>query len=106
MSESNKSAYEKSDVSTKKLFIASGSVVVFIAIIIIALNSFFLASKEKQVYESVLKPTSTELRELRARENETLTSYKMLDERNGVVQIPVERAMKLLAEEAFDRSNR
>ena len=101
-----KASYEKSDVSTRKLFIAATVLVLSIVVIIVALNSFFLSSKEKQVYESVLKPASVELRELRARENETLTSYKMLDERNGVVQIPIERAMQLLAEEEFEKTSR
>jgi len=100
----NKSSYEKSDVSIKKLFIVAGLAIVALVIILFLLDNFFLASKEEQVYDSVLKPGSTELRELRAREVETLTSYKMLDEQNGVVQIPIERAMKLLAEENYENS--
>ena len=106
MSDKEKQSYEKSDVATKKLFIAAGSLVIFIVVIIVALNSFFLASKEQQIYDAVLKPTSTELRELRVRENEALTTYKMLDKQNGVVQIPIERAMKLMADEAFERSTK
>lgn len=73
-------------------------------VIIFMLDNFYLASKEKQIYKSVLKPGSTELRELRARETETLNSYKMLDAQNGVVQIPIERAMKLRAEEVYENS--
>ena len=98
--------YEKSDVSIKKVFMWAGFIVVSIVVVVIVLNSFFISSMEKEVYNSVLKPESVELRDLRAREIETLTSYKMLDETNGVVQIPIERAMQLLADEAFQKQLR
>ncbi len=100
------SGYETSDVSSRKLFIATVVVIVFMVAIVLGLNSFFIASKEKQVKDVVLKPESAELRELRAREMEALNSYKILDERKGIVQIPIERAMKLLAEEAFEKQPR
>ena len=94
--------YEKSDISVKKAFIWAGIIVVSIVVIIIFLNSVFISEVEKEVYQAVLKPESIELRDLRARETETLTSYKVIDEQNGVVQIPIERAMQLLSEEAFE----
>ncbi len=95
--------YEKSDVSIKKVFLWAGAIAVSIIVVVILLNSFFIAEMEKKVYESVLKPESVELRDLRAKEIETLTSYKVLDEVNGVVQIPIDRAMQLMAEEAFEK---
>lgn len=95
--------YEKSDISIKKVFAWAGAIAASIIVIVIILNSFFINQMEKQVYENVLKPESVELRDLRAREIETLTSYKMLDEMNGVVQIPIERAMQVLADEAFEK---
>jgi hypothetical protein len=95
--------YEKSDVSIKKVFMWASGIALSIIVVVIILNSFFISEMEKQVYESVLKPESVELRDLRAREIETLTSYKVLDEFNGVIQIPVERAMQLIADEAFEK---
>ncbi len=96
--------YEKSDVPMKSLFMWAGGIVIGLALILIILNSMFTASKEQQVQDSVLKPESVELRDLRARETETLNSYKVIDEANGVVQIPIDRAMQLLAEEAFEEN--
>jgi len=94
--------YEKSDVSVRKAFVWAGIIVVGIAVFIIILNSFFISEMQQEAYESVPKPESAELRDLRAREIETLTSYKIIDEKNGVVQIHIERAMKLIADEAFE----
>ncbi|MBN1479916.1 hypothetical protein EH223_18490 [candidate division KSB1 bacterium] len=93
--------YEKSDVSIRKVFLWAGGTVVGIVIIVVLLNALFIDATEKQVYESVLRPESIELRDLRAREIETLTSYRILDEQKGIVQIPVERAMQLVADEEF-----
>lgn len=93
--------YEKSDVSIRRLFLWAGSTIIGIVLIVIVLNALFIDAKEKQLYESVLQPESIELREVRAREIETLTSYKILDEQKGIVQIPIERAMQLLADEEF-----
>jgi len=41
-----------------------------------------------------------DLQELRAVEQERLTSYGWIDQQAGVVRIPIERAMQLLAERA------
>ncbi len=40
---------------------------------------------------------STELARLRRDEDQTLGSYKWIDQQQGIVQIPIERAMELLA---------
>jgi hypothetical protein len=39
-----------------------------------------------------------ELRDFRTREEQTLNSYGWVDEKNGVVRIPIERAMQLTAQ--------
>jgi hypothetical protein len=60
-----------------------------------------MIQKENIVYETNLKPVSADLREIRSMETETLTNYKLLDKDNGIYQIPIERAMQLIAEESF-----
>jgi hypothetical protein len=39
--------------------------------------------------------------DLRVREEEVLNSYAVVDSTKGVFRIPVEHAMKLMADEAF-----
>jgi len=90
--------YERSDTSKRNLFLTAGTILVIIAIIIVALNEIFIATTENKVYETVLTPESTELRNLRANETKVLNSYKLLDESQEILQIPIDRAMQLMAE--------
>jgi hypothetical protein len=95
--------YEKSDVSAKNLFLMTVVIVIAVILIIVALNEIFISTREDQVYRAVLQPESKELRELRVRETETLNSYKVLDPDAKKYQIPIDRAMELLADEAFQK---
>ena len=95
------SGYEKSDVNIKNLFLVTAIIILIIIIIVIAMNELFIAEKEQQIYKSVLKPESAELRELTSRETEALQQYKLLDEKSNIYQIPIDRAMELLADESF-----
>jgi len=95
------SGYEKSDVSSTKLFIAAFVILFLIVILVIFVNDMFVASKDKLVEDIVLSKPSAELRELHAREEKVLQNYKILDADHGVIQIPIDRAMGLLADEAF-----
>ena len=102
----NSQGYEKSDVAIRGLFLWGGGIVVALTVIILLLDGLFIATKEEQVYESELKPESVSLRELRAQESAALDSYKMIDPIHNVVQIPIDRAMQLLADEAFAKQKK
>jgi len=93
--------YERRDINMKRLFAVTLVVLVLIVIIIYAMNEYFFMARENLVYETVLKPESAALRELVARETEILHSYKVLDLPHGRYQIPIERAMELLASEHY-----
>ena len=101
--ENNTVGYETSDISTRNLYISGGVLVVLLIVIIVGLNELFLANREQEVTDKVRQVQSSELRELQAREAEALHSYKMLDQQNGVVQIPIDRAMQIIAEEDFEQ---
>jgi hypothetical protein len=93
--------YETRDVDLKKALLwGVGSIVIIVVVIVIAVD-YFTATQERMMQEYVLSPKSTAWRELRARENEELTRYGLLDSVGGIYQIPIERAMKLMAEEAY-----
>lgn len=92
--------YETGDVNVKKIILFGLGFAVILAIILVGLYQLFMAQTEKQIYESVLKPESVPLRDLRAREDEILNSYKLIDPAKKVYQIPIARAMQLLADEA------
>ncbi len=106
MSESKKeeihtagASYEKQDVSIKTLLWVGLGLAAFIIASLILLSQFFVVEKEKQVYEAVLKPPSEQLRQLRAYEDEVLNNYAVLDRDKGVFQLPIDRAMQLIARE-------
>ena len=93
--------YDRNEVNVKTLLWVSVAGVLFIVVSAIALNSWFILTKEDVVYTSVLKPESVSLKELRAREDQVLNSYKVLDSAKGIYQIPIDRALKVVADEAY-----
>lgn len=103
MTASASSGYEKKDVNVAKIVGFTIAIIVFLAAVLIFLNEYFVYSKENLIYEEALKPGSKDLRELHAREDEELNSYKVLDARKGVYQIPIDRAMQVLADEYFQK---
>ncbi|UCG60357.1 MAG: hypothetical protein JSV52_08455 [Candidatus Zixiibacteriota bacterium] len=96
--------YERSDVNVRMVVLIAVGVIVVVIVALIVLNEYFLSVKEQYVYDLVLKPESVTLRDLRAAEDEVLNSYKLLDSAGGVYRIPIERAMELVAEEAYRAS--
>ncbi len=96
--------YEKSDLNISKTLIATVIIVVFLVASVAFVDEIFVHEKEQIIADVVLKPVSITLRELRAKEDEVLMSYKVLDPQKGVYQIPIERAKKVFAEEAYAQS--
>jgi hypothetical protein len=93
--------YERSDANPWLLGGALAVGMVLLGIALVLLNEFFIISKEKLIYERELKPQSTVLREVRAREEQILTTYGVVDSTKGLYRIPIDQAMKLMAEESY-----
>ncbi len=98
---SNDSGYEKSDVNVSQVVGWSLVIIVVLVAILVFMNEYFSYTKDKLIYETRLRPESKQLRDLRAREDQILNSYKVTDAEEGIYQIPVERAMKVMADEAY-----
>jgi hypothetical protein len=99
-----KSGYEKLDINVSFIIGIALVTIVILIVILVILNDYFIAEKEQMVYDFHLKPESTELRVIKALETEMLNEYKILDAKNGVYRIPIERAMKLIVEENFKQN--
>jgi hypothetical protein len=99
------SGYEKKDINLNKLLVGGVIAVVTVIIVVVFILDYYTALKEEIVYEQELRPESKALRELRARENEELNGYFLLDQEKERYRIPIERAMQLMADEAFKNSN-
>ena len=98
---SGKNDYERQDINPKIVIGYSVAGMIILIVILVLLTDYFMIKKEEIVFETNLKPVSVDLREIRAMETETLTNYKLLDKNKGIYQIPIERAMQLIAEESF-----
>ncbi len=94
--------YEKTDVNLGKLLLIGGISLAFIVVSVVFLTSFFIVSKEELFLEAVLKPKAPAIVNLNAAENEALSSYALLDAGKRRYRIPIDRAMELLAAEAFE----
>jgi hypothetical protein len=63
--------------------------------IVIGLNEFFRSALNGELQTKVNEPTSAELRELRAAEQDKLNRYRWVNQKDGVVRVPIERAIEL-----------
>lgn len=93
--------FEREEVKGGKVVGLTLLVIASLAIILLLLNEYFNSAKENRYTRSVLVPESLTIRDVRARDAEITGAYKVLDGKNGVYQIPVSRAMELVAAEAF-----
>lgn len=96
--------YEKRDANLKVISLVTIGTALFVILSVVVVDNFFVLTKEQVIYDTVLKPESISYRDLRAREDEILHSYKVLDAVKGVYQIPIDRAMQLVADEAYRAS--
>lgn len=96
--------YERRDVNPRTILVSTFIGVILIAVSLIWLDEYFTGQREFQYTESVLKPESSALRDLKAREAEVLNSYKVLDAQKGIYQIPISVAMERIAEEAYQKT--
>ncbi|MFH1499330.1 MAG: hypothetical protein ABII82_16075 [Verrucomicrobiota bacterium] len=79
------------------LVAAIGGFAIFVIILIVA----YLPGKPEPLPEGALSPEArkTALADLRAKEKEALTTYGWVDQANGVVRLPVDRAVELTIQE-------
>lgn len=77
------------------LFVSVAVTLTALVAVVIAVNELFKATFEREIATKVLEPPNSELRALRATEKQRLTQYQWVSEKDGVVRIPIDRAMAL-----------
>lgn len=77
---------------------AVGSIAALV-LVFVGTQAYFNHSRDREIYQNVLKPVGQDLNDLRARENSQLHTYRVINKATGQVQLPIERAMELLATE-------
>jgi hypothetical protein len=98
-----KPGYETHDLSVRLIVVVALIAILFLVGAAYLINEIFMISKEKLIEDVVLKPVSVPLRELRSHEDEVLNSYKVIDADDGIYQIPIQKAMEILANRAYQK---
>lgn len=72
---------------------------ILLFVIIVVLQAFFFGAQQTEVERKVLTQPNQVLQQHEASQLELLNSYGWVSEGDGVVRIPIERAMELVAAE-------
>jgi hypothetical protein len=113
---SNGHTHEKTDASTQPIFrFAAGLAVSVAAAMVLMAMLFSYFTERETVLDTSVSPLASEaplapsgpqlqasptvdLEKLRREEDDYLSSYGWVDQREGLVHIPIERAIELMAE--------
>jgi hypothetical protein len=95
-----KVGYEETDANVPFIAWAGVAVVVFLVITVFAVQTYFDGIYNDEYARKVAEPVGEDIRNLRAREDSELYSYKYLDREAGTVRLPIQRAMELLVSES------
>lgn len=93
-------AAAKSDVHSLLIVVWGVGFTVVVMAMLIWLHSWFYVVRNDVVQERVLSVKDPRLQELHTLENEELTTYGWVDKDQGVVRIPIDRAMDLVVKES------
>lgn len=91
--------FDRRDAKSGLIAIASGSVLVLLVGMIIGIYWLYTVAYEKVEFDQYTGVASKELLAIREREEEHLHKYSYVDKEHGVVRIPIEQAMEMVAAE-------
>jgi uncharacterized membrane protein len=94
--------YQRGEPGTKLIALFGVGFIVILVAVILGVQFYFDQISERQVFQTQLAPVSDDFKNVRARDEGNLHSYGYIDRNNGVVRIPIERGMDLLAREAAE----
>jgi hypothetical protein len=98
--------HETTDVDLKGISLVAIISVVIIIVSLVLLDDLFVMWVENDKQEYVYSVESVELREIRAADAQKLNSYAVVDAEKGAYRIPIDQAMKLIADEDYARRSR
>jgi hypothetical protein len=73
--------------------------IIIIGITLFLLYEYYIRVLDDTEYEFKLSKRSKKLMELRKLEDESLNSYKIIDEEKQIYQIPIDRSKELMLDE-------
>jgi uncharacterized membrane protein len=92
-------APEERDPKAASTLIVGAVGVILLAVVILLLQVLFHRTSEAERWRKVVSQQPEQLRQVRTEQLDRLNSYRWVDEQNGIVTIPIERAMELVVQE-------
>jgi hypothetical protein len=87
---------KRDDPSAAVTFIVGAVGTILLIVVVVVLEIFYYRSKSQEEYRKVTLQVPEELTRVRAQQEAELAGYAWLDEVNGVLRIPIDRAMELV----------
>jgi len=69
---------------------------VLLVVVVLVLQAYFYGAESREAERKTVAPAFEELVAQRADQQEQLNSYRWIDEKAGIVGLPIERAMELV----------
>lgn len=91
--------YDRHEAKAGLIAIISGSTIVLLLVMIVGVYWLYQTAYDVVEYEQYSGVASKELQAIHDREEEQLHRYAFIDKEKGVVRIPIDRAMDLIAAE-------
>ena len=94
--------YDRSEPAVPAIFGFTAGSVILLGLVIFALQAYFEQVYQDAVKDKILMAPSSQLQDLRNRDNWNLTHYMYGDrsDKSGRVRIPIDKAMDAFAQEA------
>jgi hypothetical protein len=90
----------KDDLNTPLIVVIGVLFAILTFVLIVLLQAWFYQQQVKENLAKVVAPDPQELTAVMAQQQAELHSYRLIDGEQGIVAIPIERAMELIVQEA------
>lgn len=91
---------DESDPRSSSTLIVGAVGIVLLVVVVILLEVLFYDTAETEYQRKVVAEQPQQLRLLQAEQRDRLNAYRWVDRENGVVALPIERAMELVVKES------
>jgi hypothetical protein len=95
-------SYDHSEPKYSLIWILGIVTVVMLIIVALGIQFYYEYVFERATQDKVLSQDSWQLRDLRNREQWELSHYGVVDQGKGTVRIPIDQAMRMVAQEAAE----
>ena len=93
-------SYDHAEPGYRQIAVIMGITIVMLIFVGIAVQMYYEVVTEREVQAQVLTQENWQLRDLRNQEERELSQYSLVGEQKTAVRIPIQEAMRLVAQDA------